>query len=102
MEVISEMEMNRSACDTYGRMVLAHGDLVKQDDLLSKVRALTLEDVKRAAKKVLTSNPTVAMVVPEGTDRKLLPDHDDVIAIRDDKEGNGPSCDSQPDCLRPG
>ncbi|MFH1158931.1 MAG: pitrilysin family protein [Pseudomonadota bacterium] len=83
MRMLHGLETNRDACTVHASNALAYGRLVTQEELAERIQNLTVDDIKRVAGKVLQSNPTFAMVVPEGTDRRHLPTHDEVLALRD-------------------
>ncbi len=83
MSMLSALETNSEACDVHGNNVLAYGRLVTPAEISERVQALTVDDIKRVAKQMLACNPTLAMVVPTGTDAKLLPTHEEVVAMRD-------------------
>jgi len=87
MNLLSDLETNRSACDQHGCNTLAYGRLVTPAEISAQIQKLTVDDIKRVAGKVLASNPTLAMVVPKGTNPGHLPKHEEVIALRD---GKGP------------
>lgn len=82
--LLKTLETSKAANDAYGRSSLTHdGRPMTPAEFTAKVQAVTVEDVKRAAKRVLESNPAVAMIVPPGTDPSLLPHHREVLAMRD-------------------
>ena len=54
-------------------------------EVLAKIQKLTVDDIKRVARKILASSPTFAAVVPQGTDPGCLPTHSEVLAMRDGK-----------------
>lgn len=76
-------ETNQSAADNHGVDLQASGQIVTMDEKIAAINALTLDDIRNAAKKVLASNPSVSMVVPPGTAPALLPDHNEVVKMRD-------------------
>jgi len=83
-------ETSNDLCAFLGNSALTFGRLVTPDEVLANIQKLTLDDIKRVGKQILESNPTLAMVVPPGTDPKLLPTHEEVVAMRDDKKGRQP------------
>lgn len=96
MGLLNSTETNMSACTKHGGSALAHG---KPFDAEEEVRALsqvTLADVKRVAATLLAVNPTLAMAVPQGTDKSLLPDHKEHLAIRDAAGAKGPAAKPSP------
>jgi predicted Zn-dependent peptidase len=74
MDAISSVETNRGACDTYGRDTLILGEPLNLEDIISRIHDLEVDDIKKLIVKILEGRPTLAMVVPVGTDRALLPD----------------------------
>lgn len=78
-----QAEINRNACRIYAVDTLVHGAPQAPDDMMARLRAVTLDDIKAAARKILASNPVAAFVVPPGTDPALLPDHTEILAMRD-------------------
>jgi len=83
MDILSGMETSRDACDAYGNNALDHDRMVLADEALEAVRSVRLEDIQRVARTFLASNPTIASVVPPGTDKALLPDHAEIVGMRD-------------------
>lgn len=83
MEVLNNFETNSAACDHYACLVQAHGRFYTPADIAAEIRKLTVADVKRAAEGVLKSVPTAAFIIPEGTDRKHLPDAGQLRHLRD-------------------
>ncbi len=81
MSLLSSMETNQDACNQYAINALANGKLVKQDELSAQIQKLTVDDVKRVARKVMASNPTLAMVVPPKTDPRFLPRQEDMTGL---------------------
>ncbi len=82
MACLSRIETNRSACDTYGNQTLSAGKPMTAAELSAHINSVTLADIKRVSHKVLTSKPTLAMVVPQGIDPNLLPAHQDVLSYQ--------------------
>jgi len=82
MQLLSGVETNQSACDNYAGNVLASGKLVTQEELLTQIQKLTVNDIKRVARKVMATPPTLAMVVPPGTDPRFLPKQEEVVAAQ--------------------
>jgi predicted Zn-dependent peptidase len=85
MGLLKSMETNGSVCNALACSTLIEGKLVTQQDMLERIRKLTVDDIKRVAKKLLASAPTLAMIVPPGTDRKYVPTEEELIAMRDGK-----------------
>lgn len=83
MEALSQIESNRAACDTYGRQMCASGEVLTPAEIKAKIQAVTIDDLQKAADRVLNSNPTVSMIVPPGTDPSHIPGHDEVVDMRD-------------------
>lgn len=83
MQVLGTFETNDDAVNQIAVDLQAHGKVVQPADLSAAIQAVTLEDIKRVAKKVLASNPTVGAAVPPGTDPSLMPTHAEVVAMRD-------------------
>jgi len=86
MGLLSSMESNQAVCNSYAVRAQATGKLVTQADVLAQVQKLTVDDIKRVARKVLASQPAMAGAVPAGTDVNLLPRSEDLIALRDGKK----------------
>lgn len=93
MGLISGMEANRDACDGIAVDVYDHGRVLTLKEISDAIAKLTVEDVKRAARKILSANPTAAVVAPKGTDAALLPIHAEVVAARDVKK---PQAEAKP------
>ncbi len=83
MGLLQMTETSNGTCRFFGDNTLLYGEPKTPEDALAAVRALTLEDIKRVGAKILQSNPTLSMVVKPGTDRRLLPMQQDMIAMRD-------------------
>jgi len=83
MDALSSLESNGDACNEYAVNAQAFGRLVLPADISAEIQKVTIADVERVAQKMLAANPTAAMIVPKGTDRSLLPRHDEVVAMRD-------------------
>ncbi len=79
----SRTETNRNACNAFATDTLVHGAPQQAADIIANMRKVTVADIKRVAARILAGNPTMTMVVPPGTDPKLLPDHAEVLAMRD-------------------
>ncbi|MFN3826057.1 MAG: M16 family metallopeptidase [Micavibrio sp.] len=80
---LAKVEKNRDACDSYGRQTLAAGKPETAADITAKINSITLADIERVARKTLASNPSVSMIVPQGTDPQLLPTHQEILNYRD-------------------
>ncbi len=91
MALLNGMETNRDVCDRFANNTLDEGRLLTQAEIASRIKKLTVDDIKRVAKKVLASTPTLGMIVPPGTDQKYLPKQEEVVAMRD---GKAPEKDS--------
>lgn len=92
----SSYETNQDAADNYGVDLQAAGRVVTMEEKIAAVNALTLDDIRRAAKKVLASNPSVAMIAPPGTAPALLPDHAGVLSMRDGTWTQKPASANKP------
>ncbi|HYD18551.1 MAG TPA: pitrilysin family protein [Patescibacteria group bacterium] len=92
----SSYEMNNDAIDAYAVDLQAAGRLVTPQDKIDAINALTLVDIRRVAGKVLSSNPAVAMIVPVGTDPALLPQHADILRLRDGAATGAPISKPKP------
>lgn len=82
MDVISRIETNKNACDTYGQMTLAQGKPETSAQTSAKIQAIHEDDIKRVIKDILSCDPVLAMVVPKGTDPACLPDMETMMALR--------------------
>ncbi len=89
-------EENNDIIDAYAVDLQSAGRLVTEDEKIKAINALTLDDIRRVAAQVLASNPTASMIVPRGTDPKLLPTHAEVVAMRDDKDWQKPAHTKKP------
>lgn len=98
MQILKTAETSLGLCRFLGNTALTFGRLVTPQEALADIQKVTLDDIRRVGKKILASNPTLAMVAPVGTDPRLLPKHDEVVAMRDAK-GGGPKLQLQ---LTPG
>lgn len=96
MAALSGIETNNDACDTYAKDVLGSGKACGPQELSEKIRQLTLADVKRVARDILAAEPILAGVIPQGTDRTLLPDYKDLLALRGNTAGTSPKTGPKP------
>ena len=80
---ISEYEKNRAACDTMGSELIETGRVTDLETQLENISNVTLDDLNDALEHILSADPTVAAVVPKGTDLSLLPDEQEVLVVRD-------------------
>jgi len=85
MDLISSTETNRDANNIFASNVQTYGRIVTQAEQSKQIQCLTIDDIRRVLKKVLASNPTLAMIVPTGTDTRYLPKQAEVVAMRDGK-----------------
>lgn len=85
--LIGGIENNDSLCKFHASNLLTHNRLLLNDEILQKIDAVTLDDIKRLAGSVLRSNPSVSMIVPKGVDPALIPSHKEVLALRDGSGG---------------
>jgi predicted Zn-dependent peptidase len=92
----SGYEENNEIIDAYAVDLQSVGKLVTEDEKIKEINALTLDDIRRVAAQVLASNPTASLIVPPGTDPKLLPTHAEVVAMRDDKDWQKPANTNKP------
>ncbi|MEZ0224487.1 MAG: M16 family metallopeptidase [Alphaproteobacteria bacterium] len=83
MSVRMGTETNSDASNQYAVEAQAFGRLVTESEKFEKIQKLTVDDLKRVAKKILDCNPAASMVVPPGTDPALLPTQEEIIAMRD-------------------
>lgn len=83
MDALSSIETNNDACDTYGKDVLARGKVETTAEICARIQKLKLSDLKRVARDILAADPAFVGIIPAGTDRKLLPSYQDVLAFRD-------------------
>lgn len=81
--LLSGFENNQNACSMFATDALMRGHVVSPKELAAKVEALTVDDLKCAACRLLQSNPTLATMSPPGTDPRQLPAHAEVVAMRD-------------------
>ncbi len=81
--LLSQTESNQDYCMTIAESLQDLGRVRLPKERLAEMEKVTLEDVQRAAKKILKSNPAVLLAVPPGTDRKHIPDHAEIVAMRD-------------------
>lgn len=89
MGTLREIETNRGACDAQGNYTLQSGEAQSVSDITGKIRQISLGDLQRVIDDILASNPTVGMVVPTGTDEALIPDHDEVLELKDGSSASG-------------
>jgi predicted Zn-dependent peptidase len=85
MDLLSSLETNREANNVYASDVQTYGRIMTPAEQSQKIQSLSMDDIRRVLKKILASNPTLAMVVPPGTDPRYLPKQADVVAMRDGK-----------------
>lgn len=82
-DLIAQQEKNSSACDFYACAVQDYGRLMTMQDMVAEIRAITVDDIKAAAKSVLASNPTACIMTPENTPPQYLPTHQTIVELRD-------------------
>jgi predicted Zn-dependent peptidase len=85
MNLLTSAEKNSDANDVYAGNVQTYGRIMTPAEQSKEIQNVSIDDIRRVLKKVLASNPTVAMVVPPGTDPRYLPKQADVVAMRDGK-----------------
>lgn len=85
MSALAGLEANQKACNAYAVSAQDRGRLVVPSEQAEAMQKVTVADIRRIAGKILASNPTGAMVVPPGTDKSLLPTHEELVAMRDGK-----------------
>jgi predicted Zn-dependent peptidase len=73
---------NGSLLDTLIPAALAANRLVTREEMLSDIRRLTLADVRRVAAATAAAEPAVGMMVPKGIDKRHIPDHKAVLALK--------------------
>lgn len=80
---LAGVEKNKGACDFYATHALINGKVSTTQELFSEVKKISVGDLQRVMGKMLDANPTVALVVPQGMDQRLIPAHKDVLVLRD-------------------
>ncbi|TAL38753.1 MAG: insulinase family protein [Alphaproteobacteria bacterium] len=83
MNILAGMEANGAACNKYAVEAQAFGRLVLPSEISDGIQKMTVDDIRRVAKKILDCNPAASMIVPPGTDKNLLPTQEEVMAMRD-------------------
>lgn len=82
MDALSSIETNNDACDHYGSDVLVRGKVETTAEICARLQNLTLADIKRVAADILASDPVFVGIIPQGTDRNLLPTYQEVLSFR--------------------
>lgn len=83
MSVVAGLESNSDICDNYAKDALATGKPVLPAEISAQIQNLSLADIKRVAKAFLQAAPAMVAIVPQGTDRNILPTYQDVVSLRD-------------------
>lgn len=81
-ELLVGLERNDEICECLGGSTLAEGKPCTKDDILKKIQSVSASDIQRAAHNLLTSNPSLSLVVPPKLKRSHLPTHEEVLALR--------------------
>lgn len=71
-QIFMALESRTSLADDMGRQVMVYGKRNSAEDVGNKIDALSMQDVQRVLKKMLTNNMPTVVAYGEGTD--LLPD----------------------------
>jgi predicted Zn-dependent peptidase len=82
-QLIAALGSNSEICNWYGRNALHAGGLYTPAEEIVKIEAVTVSDIKRVAADLLRSLPSLAVVVPPGTDPALVPGRAELISMRD-------------------
>ncbi len=83
MSTLSSIETNNDACDYYGKDLLVSGKVETTAEISARIRQITEDDIKRIVKTILSGDPVLTAIIPQGTDQAKLPTYADVIALRD-------------------
>jgi predicted Zn-dependent peptidase len=67
------LEDTGSRMSRLGKAELVYGELLSVEEILEKIGAVTLEDVKSVADEVLMAEPTLAVIGPFETESDFLP-----------------------------
>jgi predicted Zn-dependent peptidase len=59
-------ESTSSRAETLAQHLLVHGRSLEVSELLAKLDAVTIDDVRRVARQLIASKPTVATLGPAG------------------------------------
>ena len=83
MTALSSIETNNDACDYYGKDLLVTGKVETTAEICARIRKITMEDIQRILATLLSGDPVLAAIIPQGTDRAILPDYDALLTLRD-------------------
>lgn len=84
MSTLSSIETNNDACDYYGKNLLVSGKVETAAEISAQIRNISEDDIKRIVNTILSGDPVLTAIVPQGTDLARLPDYADLVALRDD------------------
>lgn len=90
MGVLMGMESNGASCNKFACDVQAFGRVITPSEVSENIAKLTVDDVKRVARKLLKSDPTLGLMTPPGTDPQYFPSRAEIIAMRDGTNGAAP------------
>jgi len=83
MKMLQGLEANHNICNYHANNTLAFGKKLTVKEILDLVENLTVDDIKKVAKKVLTSVPALSVIAPIGTDRSYIPSKAELTSMRD-------------------
>ena len=66
------LEDTGSRMSRLGKAELVYGELLSVEEILEKIGAVTLDDVKAVANEVLAAEPTLALIGPFETESDFL------------------------------
>ena len=87
MGLLTGLESNSASCNKFACDVQAFGRIVTPAELSGRIASLTVDDVRRAAQKLLQSNPSLGIMAPPDTDPRHLPSQAEIVAMRDGTSG---------------
>jgi len=85
LRLLRNAEINDNVCFVQAIEVQEGLTPSSSAELAVRLQQISVEDVKRAAGKLLQSPPVFGAAVPVGTDRKLFPTMEELVAMRNGK-----------------
>lgn len=86
-----QMESSNDFGAALAANTLVHGRPLSAAEELAPIRALTLDDVRAAARAVLASAPAATILAPKGTPARLLPSYAEIVEMKDGKQPAAPT-----------
>ncbi|ELR25072.1 peptidase M16 inactive domain containing protein, partial [Acanthamoeba castellanii str. Neff] len=77
--IFMNLEQRAVLCDDIGRQVLSYGERKSAQELSDLIEKVTIEDVMRVARRILSTKPTLVVYTPEKY-ATLVPSHERLCA----------------------